>query len=96
MTRSVTIGLSFLACMAGMVIASSPVPSDSFDGPAELPRVLIKSSVADTPAPGRVRMVKQGDNLQQAINDASCGDTLKLQAGAVFQGLIQIPAKVLR
>jgi hypothetical protein len=38
-------------------------------------------------------MVKANDNLQQAINGASCGDTLRLQAGAVFQGLIQIPAK---
>lgn len=85
--------LSVLACMVGMVTASTPAPSDGFDGPAELPRVLIKSSVADTPAPGRIRMVKQGDNLQDAINDASCGDTLKLQAGAVFQGLIQVPAK---
>ena len=93
MTRSVLLGLCFLACMAGVVTASGPAPSDRFDGPAELPRVLVKSSVADTPAPGRVRMVKQGDNLQQAINDASCGDTLKLQAGAVFQGLVQIPAK---
>ncbi|HWO35049.1 MAG TPA: hypothetical protein VNO32_40165, partial [Candidatus Acidoferrum sp.] len=93
MNRSALFSLSLLAFMVGMVRAPSPAPSDTFDGPAELPRVLIKSSVADTPAPGRILMVKQGDNLQRAINDASCGDTLKLQAGAVFQGLIQVPAK---
>lgn len=92
MNRSAVFILSLLAFTVG-VRASSPAPSDSFDGPAELPRVLVKSSVADTPAPGHILMVKQGDNLQQAINNASCGDTLKLQAGAVFQGLVQVPAK---
>jgi hypothetical protein len=64
-----------------------------FDGPAELPRLLIKSSLADTPALGNVRMVKEGANLQQAVDEAKCGDTVKLQAGAVYQGAIQIPDK---
>lgn len=72
--------------------ADSSAPA-RFDGPAELPRVLIKSALADTPAPGNVRLVKEGDNLQQAIDGAKCGDTLKLQAGAVFQGLFRLPAK---
>jgi hypothetical protein len=71
----------------------NPTSPNGFDGPAELPRVLVKSSMADTPARGGVRMVKQGDSLQQAINDANCGDTVKLQAGAVFQGVIHFPAK---
>jgi hypothetical protein len=64
-----------------------------FDGPAELPRVFIKTSMADTPAPGRIYMVKEGDSLQQAINHAGCGDTIKLQAGAAFQGVIHFPDK---
>jgi len=67
--------------------------ADRFDGPAELPRILIKSSLADTPAPGNVQLVKDGDNLQAALDHANCGDILKLQAGAVFQGLFHIPAK---
>lgn len=83
--------LAFLLVSATSLIAATS--SDRFDGPAELPRVLVQSAVADTPAPGQVRTVKEGDSLQKALNDAACGDTLKLQAGAVFQGLIQIPAK---
>jgi hypothetical protein len=72
---------------------SNPPSAGQFDGPAELPRVLLKTSLADTPAPGSVRSVKQADNLQQALDLAHCGDTLLLQAGAVFQTSIQIPEK---
>jgi len=64
-----------------------------FDGPAELPRVQVRSALADTPAPGRTRLVKEGDNLQDALNDAKCGDTLKLQAGATFGGFYRFPQK---
>ncbi len=67
--------------------------SGKFDGPAELPRVYVKSSLADTPAPGRVRLVREGENLQEAIEGAKCGDTLKLQAGATFQGTFKLPSK---
>lgn len=64
-----------------------------FDGPAELPRVNVQSSLASTPAPGRVFQVGESDNLQAAIDDAKCGDTLKLQAGAAFHGVFRLPAK---
>ena len=67
--------------------------ADRFDGPAELPRVLIKRSLADTPAPGRVQLVADTGDLQQAFNAARCGDTLKLTPGAVHRGLLRIPAK---
>jgi hypothetical protein len=82
--------LLFLFCCRGGVSAAA---SGNFDGPAELPRVFVKSSLADTPAPGTVRTVHEGDNLQEAINSAKCGDTLELQAGAVFQGLFRFPNK---
>lgn len=64
-----------------------------FDGPAELPRLHVASSMADTPARGRTLSVKEGDNLQAAIDDAKCGDVLKLQAGATFHGLYRFPKK---
>lgn len=64
-----------------------------YDGPAELPRKFVKTSLADTPAPGHVHQVKEGQDLQEAINTAKCGDTLELQAGAVFQGLFRFPKK---
>lgn len=92
------IGLLFLM-FPGLTPASSQASaaqtaaSSRFDGPAELPRVYVKSSLADTPATGRVHLVKQGDNLQQAIDRANCGDTLALQAGAVFQGSFLFPQK---
>lgn len=87
--------LVFSLLVGSLDFLSNPTTTstDGFDGPAELPRILLKTSIADTPAPGRIRTVTEGASLQQAINDASCGDTVKLQAGAVFQGVIQFPAK---
>jgi len=73
-------------------VASGPA-SGKFDGPAELPRVFIKSRIADTPAPGKVLLVKSGDNLQTAIDNAACGDTLQLEAGASFAGHFRLPNK---
>jgi hypothetical protein len=64
-----------------------------FDGPAELPRVFVKSALADTPAAGHVIKVKEGDSLKDALNSASCGDTISLQAGANFPGEFKLPAK---
>jgi hypothetical protein len=73
--------------------AQSPQERSGFDGPAELPRVYVKSSLADTPTPGHVLQVKQGGSLQEALNHAACGDTIQLEAGATFQGLFRLPAK---
>ncbi len=75
----------------GIAVQQSPV--GAFDGPAELPRRYVKTSLADTPAPGSVKIVKESEDLQQAINDAKCGDTLELQAGASFRGLYRFPKK---
>lgn len=64
-----------------------------FDGPAELPRIYIKTSMADTPAPGKAVPVKGGGDLQAALDSATCGETLKLEAGATFNGRIKLPKK---
>jgi hypothetical protein len=65
-----------------------------FDGPAELPLVYLQTTLADTPAPGSIITVNSGGNLQSALNSASCGDTIELQAGATFSGnQITLPAK---
>jgi hypothetical protein len=63
------------------------------DGPAELPRVYMKSSLADTPAPGATHQVQSGASLQAALDSAKCGDTIRLQAGATFTGAVVLPAK---
>jgi len=64
-----------------------------FDGPAELPRILMRSGLADTPAPGSTRLVREDDDLQQALNTVKCGETLQLQQGATFRGLFRLPEK---
>jgi hypothetical protein len=52
-----------------------------FDGPAELPRVSVASSMADTPAQGSIVAVNAGGDLQAALNNAFCGDIIELQGG---------------
>jgi hypothetical protein len=67
--------------------------SAKYDGPAELPRIYLQTSLADTPAAGKIRTVKAGDNLQSALDQAACGDTLSLEAGAIFTGHFVFPKK---
>ena len=67
-------------------------PAGNFDGPAELPRVRMETSMRDTPAPGKAIRVRAGDDASDAVEKASCGDTVELQAGATFPRLI-LPAK---
>jgi hypothetical protein len=90
--------LSFLFLFILQVAMSGPAqttssPDARLDGPAELPRVYVKSSLADTPAPGKVWKLKDGDSVQQALKRASCGDTLELQPGSTFEGSFELPSK---
>jgi hypothetical protein len=55
--------------------------------------MYVRSSLADTPAPGKTINVKQGEDFRKAINEANCGDTIALQAGAAFPGFFKLPAK---
>ena len=63
-----------------------------YDGPAELPIATVASSMADTPAPGSVISVRSGGDLQSALNNVYCGDTVELEAGATFAGSFNFPA----
>jgi len=65
----------------------------TYDGPAQLPRILMQTTMASTPAPGGVTMVSAGASLQNALNSANCGDTIELAAGATFTGNVVFPAK---
>ncbi len=65
----------------------------SYDGPAQLPIATVQSAMANTPAPGSVVSVNAGGDLQSALNNAQCGNTIELQAGASFSGTFQFPAK---
>jgi len=72
---------------------SSAWAKSNFDGPAELPRVSVASSLVDTPAPGSIVSVRAGDDLQAALDNAACGDTIELAAGATFHGRFTLRAK---
>jgi hypothetical protein len=67
--------------------------SSNFDGPAELPRVYVQSDLAHTPALGKVISVPKGGDFQHALTHAKCGDTIELQAGGVYTGQFELPAK---
>ena len=83
-----------LKTFALSVIAPQPPPTGgNYDGPAELPRTYLQTTMANTPAPGSTTPVSAGGNLQTAINSANCGDTLQLAAGATFVGNFTLPAK---
>lgn len=83
---------SSLLCLVSCLL-SAGWAAGNFDGPAELPRVTVATSLADTPAPGSVVTVAAGADLQAALNNAFCGDTIELQAGAAFLGRFTFPAK---
>jgi hypothetical protein len=71
--------------------ANAPDAS-GYDGPAQLPIATVASSMADTPAPGSLISVESGGDLQSALNNAYCGDTIELEAGATFAGSFNLPA----
>ncbi|PYV69332.1 MAG: hypothetical protein DMG97_03305 [Acidobacteria bacterium] len=56
------------------------------DGPAALPATCFYTATQGTPSPGNVIQVPAGASVQTALNTASCGDTLVLQAGQSYAG----------
>lgn len=64
-----------------------------YDGPAELPRIYLQSSMSDTPSAGKTWSVAAGADVQQALNNAACGDVIALQEGATFSTTLTMPAK---
>ncbi|MGH9755853.1 MAG: hypothetical protein ACREA2_23985 [Blastocatellia bacterium] len=57
----------------------------------EAPRVYLNTTY--TPPTGRVIEVKEGGNLQAALDEAKSGDVITLQAGAAFTGNFILPNK---
>jgi hypothetical protein len=89
------VSIFFLAItlMTASLMTASFCEAQQYDGPAELPIATVPSAMADTPAPGSVINVNAGGDLQSALNNASCGDVIELQAGATFTGQFIVPAK---
>ena len=64
------------------------------DGPANLPTSCFFTALSATPSLGPVISIPAGANLQSYINNAVCGQTLMLQAGASYRGnVLTFPAK---
>lgn len=76
-----------------LTLSVSAASTGNFDGPAELPRVYVNSTMADTPAHGTVHLVSTPAALQATLNSAQCGDTISLAAGTTFTGSFVFPAK---
>src|SRR5215470_10036625 len=94
--RGRTLSVLFCQAVLALMLTLYRIPqsaASTYDGPAELPRVYMNTALINTPAPGRVTIVNAGQSLQDALNNASCGDTIELQAGAIFTGLFTFPAK---
>ena len=91
MPRSV-ISVFVFTIVSVCLFVQSATAASNYDGPAQLPIATVASSMADTPAPGSVLLVNNGDDLQGALNRAQCGDTVQLQAGAAFTGTFRFPA----
>ncbi|MEZ4415192.1 MAG: Ig-like domain-containing protein [Gemmatimonadota bacterium] len=68
-----------------------PPPPPPVGGAPDLPRSWVNTSY--TAPGGRTIRVRQGDDLQAAINNAQRGDILMLDAGATFRGDYVLPAK---
>jgi Putative Ig domain len=64
----------------------------SNDGPAVMPAACFYTALAGTPSAGAVTPVPAGSSVLTALNQASCGDTLVLQAGQTYSGFT-LPAK---
>lgn len=88
--------ISLCVCMievlAVAAASAGPPTPGNFDGPAELPRILMETAMHDTPTPGKVIRVPGGEDASEAVEKASCGDTVQLQAGATFRRLV-LPEK---
>lgn len=62
------------------------------DGPAALPNRCINTALSSTPSPGKAIRVSDPKGVSSALQSASCGDTLDLQAGTTFAPFT-LPAK---
>jgi hypothetical protein len=85
---------SLCTCRAGNA-ADADLPPPENDqrragGPPELPRISVELPSGAESAPNRV--LRAGDNLQDAIDDAKPGDVIALEPGAVFEP-VTLPRK---
>jgi len=83
----------FAVALTLIMTTASLCAAQTYDGPAELPIATVNTAISGTPAPGALISVEAGGDVQAALNNASCGDVIQLQAGATFAGQFIVPAK---
>ncbi len=76
--------------VGGRDLGGGTVGVETFDRP-ELPRLFV--DVSFLPPSGNTIRVDAGGNFQRALNKATCGDTIMLEAGATFIGNFKLPNK---
>jgi len=82
-----------LAAAICALLATVVAPSSVFaQRLPQLPQAFLDTTYAP-PVGGQVISVNAGDDLQAALNQASAGDIIELQAGATFTGNFILPAK---
>ncbi|MEP6834452.1 MAG: hypothetical protein ABJB74_13735 [Gemmatimonas sp.] len=69
------------------------VPPYAATGPYTLPKPPATFSTAYPKLSGRVRRVRNGDDLQRVLNDAQPGDEVVLENGSKFSGNYTLPKK---
>jgi hypothetical protein len=87
---SLSIIFSAVAFFAAYLVFSQAAQATITENPA-LPQVYLDTSMPIQA--GSIITVNAGDNLQTAINNASCGDTIVIEATATFTGNFTLPNK---
>jgi hypothetical protein len=78
------------AAATGTVTSSGIATSGASTAPA-LPRAIVDTAAA--PVTGTTRRARNGDELRRSLDAARLGDTIVLDAGAVFAGPFTLPSK---
>lgn len=77
-------------CAAAVALSAWPAAAGDMRQP-EPPRLTVDTSY--TPPRGKTLTVPRGGDLQGALDAANSGDTILLEAGAVFTGPFRLPVK---
>jgi len=81
-----------VATILALLVAGVAPPVALAQNLPQLPQAFVDTTYAP-PVGGQLITVNAGDDLQAALNQASAGDIIELQAGATFTGNFNLPAK---
>src|SRR5437867_7037548 len=85
------LNLAIALVVTAACFAAPAFPQSLSDAPA-LPQVYLDTTYAP-PTGGMTITINAGGDLQEALNNATCGDTIRLQAGGTFTGPFILPNK---